>query len=151
MRTIFSLLFFVLLFAACSKDKYETKPTVKIESFGPDVVEFGDVIRLVATVTDNEGDLQDSVIFVRNRYEGSVRINSDSNFVSNLQKLGVPDRRKIELEFLLPYGQMQGNLTQIQNTERGRDREFAISVIVYDKAGNKSEPVETRKILLKKE
>lgn len=151
MRTVFSLLFFALLLSACSKDKYETKPTVKIESFGPDVVNFGDVMQLVATVTDNEGDLQDSVIFVRNRYEGNMRISSDSAFTTDLEKLGVPNRRKIELQFLLPYGREVGNIQQFQNQERGIDRSFAIGVIVFDKAGNKSEYVESNKVLLKKQ
>ena len=150
MKKVLILLTAVVLFA-CSKDKYETRPTVKIESFGPDVVEFGDVMQLVATVTDNEGDIQDTVIFVRNRYEDNVLISSDSSVRTNLLQLGVPTRRKVELNFLLPYGRIFGDIQQFRNTERGRDRQFAISVIVKDKAGNRSEPAETPRVLLKKQ
>jgi hypothetical protein len=151
MKPVLIVVVLALVAAACGKDKYETKPTVQIESFGPEIVEFGDVMQLRATVTDAEGDLQDSVIFVRNRYEGDVRISSDSSFGTNLQRLNVPNRRKVELEFTLPYGREFGNIQQFQNTERGRDRELAISVIVYDKAGNISEGTESNKVLLKKQ
>lgn len=151
MKPVFIVVVIAFVLAACGKDKYETKPTVTIESFGPEVVNFGDVMRMVATVTDAEGDLQDSVTFVRNIYEGNLRVTSDSSFGTNLQRLNVPNRRKVELEFLLPYGREAGNIQQFQNTVRGIDRHFTISVIVYDAAGNKSEPAETNKVLLKKQ
>lgn len=151
MKPVFIVAVFAFVLAACGKDKYESKPTVQIESFGPEVVTFGSIMRLVATVTDAEGDLQDSVTFVRNRYEGNLLIQSDSSVGTNLQRLNVPNRRKVELEFLLPYGREAGNIQQFQNTERGIDRQFSISVIVYDKAGNKSDPVESNKVTLKKQ
>ncbi|HEX6429913.1 MAG TPA: hypothetical protein VF008_19600 [Niastella sp.] len=67
-----SLFLFVLLFVACSKDKFETKPIIEIKSIGPSPLPKNSVPLVIdLEYTDKEGDLAtDSAIFVR-----KIRIN----------------------------------------------------------------------------
>lgn len=136
--------------AACSKDNFKTVPQVTIDSFGPSEVENGALIELIATVTDQEGDLQDSVIIVRKKYNGDTQISLDSSSKVSLKSLGVPTKQKIELRVLISYGRLAPEVALFQDLERNFDRNFTVGLIVRDNAGNRSEYVESKKILLKK-
>src|SRR6476660_9600753 len=71
MKTTWVLLFFAsaAFLVACNKDKFQTKPQLKLKSVSPDVVPFNSAIRFRIGFTDKEGDVQDS-FFVR-----KVRLN----------------------------------------------------------------------------
>lgn len=64
--------FAMILFVACSKDKFETKPTIEIKSISPNPLPANSVPLVVdLEYTDKEGDLAtDSAIFVK-----KIRIN----------------------------------------------------------------------------
>ena len=146
------LLFFsltALVMAACTKDKFKTVPQVKINSFGPEQVTKGQLIRLTATVTDKEGDVQDSVYVVRKRFNGTNLLTWDTTRY-NITNLGAPKKQEIELQVLFLYGELKPEVAPIQNLETAADRNFSLGIIVVDKAGNRSEYVESEKILLKK-
>lgn len=148
------LLFFAataFALAACTKDKFETIPQINIDSFGPSEVTKGQVIRLIATVTDKEGDVQDSVVFRRKIYSVTTgnHLTTDS-IVNNLKDIGVPSKNKFELQLSLVYGEINEAIGPIQNNGSGVDRHLSIEVYIKDKAGNRSTTVETDKILLKK-
>ncbi|MDQ6609064.1 MAG: hypothetical protein M3Y85_04510 [Bacteroidota bacterium] len=145
------LLFFTLIIgmlAACSKDKFKTVPQVKITSFGPSEVHKGQLIQLLATVTDKEGDVQDSVLVVRKRYNNATLLSWDT-VRNNIKNLGNPKKQEFELQVLFLYGELRPEVAPIQNLENA-DRGFSLGIIVVDKAGNRSEYVESDKILLKK-
>lgn len=149
MKRLLLLLVLTSALAACNKDKFKTVPQVSIDSFGPAEVRKGDIMQLTATITDQEGDVQDSVTIVKKRYNGSTFLNADTVKVS-LRGLGAPAKRKTELRILISYGEIRPEYTQFQNLETFADRNFAVGLIVKDNAGNKSEFVESDKILLKK-
>jgi hypothetical protein len=139
-------------FAACSKDKFKTVPQVEIKSFGPEQVTKGQIIRLQARVTDKEGDLQDSVIFYRKVFTLSGLLlsqNSDSSIRANLKDLGVPNKTDVELQLDMIYGESNQNYPT-QNGNNTVDRKLAVGVYVKDKAGNRSEYVESDTIILKR-
>lgn len=135
-------------FVACSKDKFETVPQVKINSFGPSEVRKGELIKLIATVTDKEGDVQDSVYVVRKRWNGATLLSWDT-IRYNISTLGAPQKREVELQVLLLYGESRPEIAPIQNLETV-DRDFSLGLIVIDTAGHRSQYVESNKILLKK-
>jgi hypothetical protein len=150
--SIKKILFSVIIagaLTACSKDKFKTVPQVKIESFGPEEVRVGDEIQLRATVTDKEGDLQDSVIVVRKRYSGSDVLTTDSIRVS-LRGLSSPVKDKIELFITFLYGRLDPGRVITQDLEYNFDRDFAVGLVVLDNQGNRSEYVESNRIVLKK-
>lgn len=135
--------------AACSKGNFETVPTVNITSFGPSEVYNKGFFELTATVTDKEGDLQDSVIIYRNLYKGTI-VEKDSIKVS-LKGLGSPVKDKIEIRVTFRYGENepQGRII-FQQLMYDADRKFSVGLVVRDNAGHRSEYVESKQITLKK-
>ena len=137
-------------FAACSKDKFKTVPQVEIKSFGPEQVTKGQLIRLVATVTDKEGDLQDSVIFYRKNFTLSgILLSTDSAIRANLKDLGVPKRQEIDVQLEMIYGESSQDYPT-QNGNNSVDRKLAVGVYIKDRAGNRSEYVQSDTIILKR-
>ena len=150
MKRILIVSVFALALAACSKDKFNTVPTVTIDSFGPSEAYNGDIIQLSATVTDKEGDLQDSVIVVRKKFNGNTLLSTDSSAKVSLRGLGSPVKDKIELRVTISYGKLYPEYAIFQELERDFDRNFSVGLIVRDNAGHRSEYVESKKIVLKK-
>ena len=150
MKRILIVFAVVLGLAACSKDKFKTAPTVTIDSFGPAEVTNGNHFELRATVTDKEGDVQDSIILVRKKYVGSlVQVDSTAKNRFSLKDLGAPVKDKIELQIRFVYGRIEdGAITQ--DLESDFDREISIGLIVIDNAGHRSDYVESNRITLKK-
>jgi hypothetical protein len=132
---------------ACNKDKFKTQPQVTINSFNPSEANVGAIVSLNATIRDKEGDLQDSLLVVRKRYSGDNLLTADTIRYS-LADYNFPDKSKIELQLLFDYGQIVPG-TILINQEQV-DRNFAIGIIIRDRAGNKSDYVESAKIVLKK-
>lgn len=150
MKRILIVSVLAIALAACNKDNFKTVPTVKIESIGPSEVTNGDIIQLLATVTDKEGDLQDSVIVVRKKFNGSTLLTVDSSARVSLKGLGSPVKDKIELRISISYGKLLPEYALFQDLERDFDRNFSVGLIVRDNAGNRSEYVESKQIVLKK-
>lgn len=151
MKRLFFFCLTACVLAACGKDKFQTVPQVEINSLGPSEVQKRQIIRLSATVTDDEGDLQDTVIIVRKRYNGTMLLGSaDSSIRVKLSDFGVPIKRKFELTFDIPYGEQLQSYQYFQQQENAFDRNFAIGIIIKDNAGHRSEYVESEKIVLKK-
>jgi hypothetical protein len=149
MKKILVLLMVAGALVACSKDKFKTVPQVEINSFGPEEVSVGDLFRLVATVTDKEGDIQDSVIIIRRRYSGAMLLTTDSTKRVSLKGLGSPVKDKIELQVSFVYGRLD-DFAITQDLEYDFDRNLTVGLVVIDNAGNRSEAVESKPILLKK-
>src|SRR3982751_5744837 len=78
MKRIFVSIVLATSIIACSKDKFKTEPQVDIKSFGPAEVTKGELFTLRAEVTDKEGDVQDSVLLVRKRYNAGVALPADT-------------------------------------------------------------------------
>lgn len=147
MKKFFVICVSVILFAACSKDKFKTQPQVTITSLNPAEVIKGQIFTLSATIFDKEGDLQNKVLLVRKRYTGASLLSVDTvNY--DVSSLGFPSKQQIELSAIFSYGNLQAG-TIFQNLE-SVDRNFAVGVIVVDAAGNRSDYVESDKIVLKK-
>lgn len=148
MKKILLIATLAFTLASCDKDKFETVPKVEITSFGPSEVVKGNLIKLFATVTDKEGDVQDSVVVARKIFNGNTLLTVDT-VRSNLEALNVPSRQTIEIEITYLYGELRPELAPIQNGVNV-DRNYALGIYVKDKAGNRSQYVESDKIVLKK-
>ncbi|MDQ3278305.1 MAG: hypothetical protein M3Q06_08255 [Bacteroidota bacterium] len=149
MKKLLALFLIAGSLAACSKDKFKTVPQVSINAITPDVAVTGSIIEMTATVTDQEGDIQDSVIVVRKRFNGDTQLTVDSTRLS-LKGLGVPVKQKMELRVSVSYGRLLPEYALFQDLERSFDRNFSIGLVVIDNAGNRSDYAESKKIVLKK-
>ena len=90
-----------MLVQACNKDKFTSEPQVKVNSVQPSVVVSGNVIKLLANYTDQEGDL-DSIYIVYKWFNatGSTRIDTLQRYpVSRLGLPGSLRKADIQLEF----------------------------------------------------
>lgn len=141
----------VLLLAACGKDKFQTVPQVEITSFGPDEVVKGQLIRLLANVTDQEGDVRDSVVFCRKIYSTTTgNLLTTDSMKKSLQELGIPSKQSYEIQLTMIYGESRPEIGEIVNNSSGLDRHFTVGLYVKDNGGNRSTYVESKKIVLKK-
>lgn len=148
MKRILLFSFAALVLAACGKDKFETVPKVTVKSFGPETVVKGQQFKLVAEVTDKEGDLQDTMLLVRKRFTNNILFFTDTTRIS-LKNFAFPNHSSIELQLIFTYGEdVPGTI--FYNFQESVDRGLIYGLILSDKAKNKSEYVETPRITLKK-
>lgn len=63
---------FVVIIIACNKDKFLTKPTIKIKSLNTEFVPLNGNLIITLECTDKEGDVQDSVIIIKKRLNKRV-------------------------------------------------------------------------------
>ena len=147
MKRIFVFCVGILVIFACSKDKFKTEPQVEIKSLAPSEVHKGQLFSLRAIVRDKEGDIQDSVFLIRKRFNGTTLLTTDTLRFS-ISDFDFPEKSEIEINAVFSYGEIRDNYI-FENLEN-MDRDFAVGIIVKDKAGHKSEYVESKKIVLKK-
>ena len=151
MKRFLIYLILAIPFVSCNKSKFKTQPQVQITSFGPSEVYLGEIFKLKANVTDKEGDATDSVLLVEKLY------NITTNFVLKTDTLrftttdfGVPNNDQYEFEADFDYGQIVDGTILASSDQTSVDRQFTVGIIVRDKAGHKSNYVESNKITLKK-
>lgn len=139
------------MLAACGKDKFQTVPQVSNPSLGPSEVFFGEHIIFTADVTDKEGDVQDSVVFCRKITPLSGNPVTVDSIRGKLTDFGIPAKtQEYELRLQFLYGQLDPKKEYEYQPATNVDRKFSIGVYVKDKAGNRSQYVESDKITLKK-
>jgi hypothetical protein len=136
----------VMILAACSKDKFKTEPQIKIKSVKPSAANKGDVITFISSFTDDEGDVQDSVLIVFKRFNGNTPLSTDT-FRYKMPG-GIPETRQGEIIIHFGYGEFIDG-TIFLNLE-SVDREAAFGLIISDNAGHRSNYAESDRITLKK-
>lgn len=99
---LYSLLF-LLLFPGCSKDKYQTTPSLEIKSISPNPVSLNDPLTIDLNYTDKEGDIGDSIfvkkIRVNQKQLATVRDSFYLPFPDD-----VPNKTKGIIRLTLEYG-----------------------------------------------
>jgi hypothetical protein len=71
MKKIVSFSAVVLLLVACDKGKFETKPQLTLKSVNNTEIRFGAPLQIVLEFTDKEGDVSDTLAFIRQRLNAS--------------------------------------------------------------------------------
>ena len=144
---ILALLTSALLFG-CNKDKFTTEPQVKIRDISPSEVFQNSIVRLRASFTDEEGDL-DSVYVVYKWYNNNLITRNDTIDYS-IDGLGVPVKlREGDIFVDFAYGQVDGYIT-LGGTPVQKDTSVTFGLILQDKAKNRSEYKESDRIRFRK-
>jgi hypothetical protein len=146
---LFVTLFFTILLA-CSKDKFQTKPQLKFISKNTDVVAQNGTLRITLGYTDKEGDVDDSLLVVRERLNrrGPVILPASPYMIPKF-----PDITKGEFEITLTYqfGLIFG-LSPIRipgsNPARNEPDTLSLKFVARDKAGNKSDTLTVSNIFV---
>jgi|GEM_PF-218805 hypothetical protein len=137
----------VLIFAACKKDKFTTEPQIKFKSISPSEAIKGNIISFTSSFTDEEGDIQDSIIYVIKRF---ATIPTIDTFKLKLNPEGIPDGRQGDISIRFSYGEFsQDNTATFLNLETV-DTQVSFGLLITDRAGHRSNYVESDKITLKK-
>ena len=150
MNQRFQLLFLLTLFAvSCSKDKFTSEPKVEVRSIEPATVFNGNIIRVLARYTDEEGDV-DSVYIVYKWFNGSNAIRVDTLMRFPTNRLGIPSSlRESDIAVEFEYNTYnQPNMLTLPGVTR--DTTAAFGLILIDKTRKRSNYSESNKIRLKR-
>ena len=143
---IFSL---ALLFIACGKDKFETKPKLEIkdysskEIFGPPAQgQPGDVLTIRLNYFDKEGDLNGAAVIGILRRTNIIPLPTAQDkvdtFRNNLPDF--PSKDNGEISFQLPYEFLKESQTENDT--------LIFRFAVEDLAGNKSDTVTSDQVVI---
>ena len=135
------------IIAACNKDKFTTVPQVKAKTIKPGIVFKSQVITFTSSFTDDEGDVQDSVLIVFKRFNSGALLTRDT-FRLWLDPGQIPQARQGDIIVKFGYGELIAG-TYFINLETV-DREASFGIVIRDNAGNRSNFAESDKIILKK-
>ena len=146
-----SLLTLVLLFVACSKDKFESKPTIEIKSIGPNPVPLNYPLTIELEYTDKEGDIADS-IFVK-----KVRINQKKAAETLRDSFWLPlpgdapKKSKGTIKLTLEYNNYVVSAKDPGNAPNAAPDSLIFRFILQDKAKNKSDSVESGLVVVERQ
>lgn len=130
----------VLVFA-CSKDTLQTKPTIKVKKVNSTEIVPGSLLRVTLEFSDKEGDLgAGELTYVRNRLNlRPVPSAFDKADTARYPLPEFPNRETGEIDVDIPYDFMD---------EDPNDNDTMIfRLMVIDRAGNKSDTVNTGQIV----
>jgi hypothetical protein len=130
---------------ACSKDKYTTRPQLKIKSVNDKFIEPGEILRIILEFTDAEGDVSDSA-FIQ-------KVTANCILSDYIDKKLIPDfpiKKDLKGEFLITYGYNIPDLPPLGQPQCNRNDTCVFRIWVKDNAGNVSDTVQTETIVIKK-
>ena len=155
MKTKLGLFFFVVaaILFACGKDKFETKPQLRIKSVNPSTVPVNGSIRFVIEFTDKEGDVTDSFLVKKERLNiRKVPTNLDSFWT---QIPDFPESSKGEIVVDLDYQTIlsASNPPTIPGSSPPQKESdtLVLKFIAKDKAGHTSDTVTSKQIVVQRQ
>lgn len=150
MKKIIASSLVLFLLAACSKDKYETKPTIRVKDQSAEIVPLNVPFGVTLEFTDKEGDVSDSIIVVRQRL-------NKRGPVTLAYSLGIPvfpsaTKGEFVLDFdynnYLTLNIPALNIPGSNPVKKERDT-LLLKFVARDHAGNKSDTASTQVIVLR--
>jgi hypothetical protein len=155
MKRIIAITLLAALIVACNKDKFQTKPQIKIKSVTPNIVPVNGTLSVILQFTDKEGDVSDSIIVVRERTNQKSPI---TPAIINTPIPSFPNTSEGEIQVFMPYQTSQTALIAgipsipIPGTGNPPQKEpdtLSLKFVVRDKAGNKSDTALTSVIVIR--
>jgi hypothetical protein len=140
-----------LLITGCSKDKEETKPSIKVKSLSSQVIPVNSDLSINLEFTDKEGDLES--IFVQ-KVRQNIRTTTTIRDTFSLPVADFPKKSNGDLEMRLFY-QLQllsaERAPANPNSPTGYESDsLVIKLVLRDKAANASDTVTTDQIVVQR-
>jgi hypothetical protein len=146
-----SFLMLVLLFVACSKDKYESKPTIEIKSVGPNPVPLNYPLTFEIEYTDKEGDIADSILIKKVRInQKKVAKTLRDSFWLTLPG-DAPKKTKGTIKLTLEYQNHVISAEDPGNSPNAAPDSLIFRFILQDKAKNRSDSIESELIVVERQ
>ena len=155
MKQLLAFCALILVFAACTKDKVESKPHLKFKSVNNEFFfdSLDQNLRIIFEFTDQEGDL-DSVFMTRLRANKKAPPPNyiDVPLKSTVPAFGKQNRGELQLDFNLKQDIMFGNFNSIDIPgtipRRYETDTVLLRFYIKDKAGNKSDTAAVKPIYI---
>jgi hypothetical protein len=141
----------LLLFVACSKDKFESKPTLEIKSVGPNPVPLNSPLVFELEYTDKEGDIADSIFIrkIRINQKKAARTLRDS-FALPLPG-DVPEKTKGTIKLTLEYQNYVISAENPGSPPNAAPDSLIFRFILQDKAKNLSDTVDSELVVVERQ
>lgn len=140
----------VCIFTTCSKNKFTTKPQLKIKSVNTDVVPLNGSITFRIEFTDKEGDPKDSLIVVKQRLNKRV-VPTIRDVLSYIPPT-FPDSKKGEFDLTLDYQTILSAISPPtipgSNPPQKEADTLVVKFVSRDSKGNKSDTVSSGQIIV---
>lgn len=143
--------FVLVVLFACSKDKYQTAPQISIKSISNTVVPVNGGTTITLSYTDKEGDISDSLFFVKKRLNQTVVKTTRDTIAYKIPDF--PNYDKGEIDMALTYiFDLQSAETpppiQGSNPSVPQPDTLVLKIWIHDKAGHTSDTVTTGQIVV---
>jgi len=142
----------LLLFVACSKDKFETNPSIEIKSINPTQVPLQFPLEIEMKFTDKQGDL-DSIFLWKVRTNTKVKPLNNANFF-NYKLPDFPEKNKGDIKVTLQYNtDLIAAVSPNPQPGAPNDKEpdtLIFRIVVKDKGGHVSDTVNTDQIVVER-
>jgi len=150
MKKYFFGFFALIVVVACNKDKFQTKPTLKVISSNTSTVPLSGTLSVKLEYTDKEGDVSDSLLVIRQRLNKRQPL--------NLKALpykipDFPNTTKGEINVNMDYyGDITLQLDAIRipgsNPSRNEPDTMNFKFVAKDKGGHYSDTVSLNNIIV---
>lgn len=140
----------VVTVVACNKDKFLTKPTIRIKSLNTEFVPLNGNLIITMECTDKEGDVQDSVFIVKRRLNKRVVPTLRDTLRYTFPVFPVSPRTEIvaTLDYqTIISAQSPPNIPGSNPPQKERDT-LVLKLAVRDKAGNISDTITSKQIIV---
>jgi hypothetical protein len=143
--------FVLIVLMACNKDKYQTKPQISLKSISNSVVVVNGGTTIALSYTDKEGDISDSLFFIKKRLNQTV-VKTDRDTIA-YPIPSFPNYDKGEIDMALTY---QNDLVSAEtpppiqgsNPSVPQPDTLVLKIWIHDKAGHSSDTVTTSPIVV---
>lgn len=146
---ILAAVLLVVLVAACSKDKAETRPSLKLKSMNGDIVPAGAQLLIEFDFTDKEGDVNNA-LFVQ-----KIRTNKQTTAtIRDTFSLPVPEFPKNTSGIIQATLDYSAHLVSAINppkdpvTNKNQNDTLLLRFVLRDRAGNVSDTVATGPVVV---
>jgi hypothetical protein len=151
MKRILSFCLVVAVAIGCNKDKFETKPHIKIKSTSSDIVPVNGILRVNLEFTDKEGDVANIITIKKDRLNQRAVATLRDSFNLNIPEFPNTDRGEIELdlEYQNHLISAQNPPSQIGDPNKNEADTLVLKFVLQDKAGNKSDTASANVIVIR--
>lgn len=151
MKKILSFCLVVATAIACNKDKFQTKPQIKIKSTSTEIVPINGILRVTLEFTDKEGDVANLITVKKDRLNQRVVATLRDSFDLNVPEFPNTDRGEIELdlEYQNHLISAQNPPSQVGDPTKNEADTLMLKFVLQDKAGNKSDTASTNVIVIR--
>jgi hypothetical protein len=143
--------FVVIVLLACNKDKFQTKPQIKLKSLSTTVVPVNGNLIITLSYTDKEGDISDTLFFIKQRLNKRIVATLRDSITYPIPEF--PNYDKGEIGLALRYDDHLKSAIAApsipgSNPPAVESDTLNIKIWIHDKAGNSSDTVSTGQVVV---